>query len=261
MSQLTTHLLHRHSLWHGVLVEGEGDVGAVALGVTVCAYGRPVSRHALALRRAGLYETLLVTQRHTQLTQGTVPSPGAEHTAGFRATPQLSTGHDPLVAVAGVAVFGPLRSVYSNTTSSHTRTSGDFLTPGPGPAGGAQAAVAVNLIHTRGTERTGRRLALIDVDATVRPCESTGTLTAVPVITVHTRTAVITWLWVAVVGILAAGEPFPAFFADTGEAVTRHDTRGSVLTGVRQAAAVLCYITGSAFPSRSTHALERVAFV
>ncbi len=47
---------------------------------------------------------------------------------------------------------------------------------------------------------------------------------------------------------LAAGEPLPAFFADTGEAVTCHDTRGSVLAGVRQAAAVLrCGVKGKSF--------------
>lgn len=51
---------------------------------------------------------------------------------------------------------------------------------------------------------------------------------------------------------LAAGEPLPAFFADTGEAVTCHDTRGSVLAGVRQAAAVLrCGVKGTALETDS----------
>lgn len=38
----------------------------------------------------------------------------------------LSTGDNPLLTVTGVAVFGPLCPIYSNPTSSHTRTSGDW---------------------------------------------------------------------------------------------------------------------------------------
>ncbi len=58
---------------------------------------------------------------------------------------------------------------------------------------------------------------------------------------------------------LAAGEPLPAFFADTGEAVTCHDTRGSVLAGVRQAAAVLrCGVKGKALETDSEKMLSQV---
>lgn len=107
--------------------------------------------------------------------------------------------------------------------------SSTFLTPGSSSARRTQATIAVNFINTRGSECTRWRLALIDVcgvrcacyntiliqnhlylgateyrakkhqqltDATVGPRESTGTLTPVPVITVHTRAAVIavqTW--------------------------------------------------------------------
>lgn len=250
MPEFPTHLLHRHPLWHGVLVEGEGDVSAVALRLAECAYGRPVSRPTLALRGTRLDETLLIADRHTQLTWRTVPSTRAKHTARFRATEQLSACDNAFVTVASIAIFSPLCSINSNPTANHTRTSCDFLTSGSGSAWWTQAAVAVNFIHTGRAERTGRRLALIDVDAAVWSCKPTGALTAVPVIPVHTRPTVITWLWVAIIGILAAGGPFPAFFADAGEAVACHHTRGSVLTRVRQAAAVLGNITRGSFPSR-----------
>ncbi len=129
--------------------------------MTAGTHGWPVSRPALALRGAGLHETLLVSHRHTQLTQRTVASSRAKHTARFRATPQLSergskpfrnnyaslltsvhdlttstthrltltylcTADNPPVTVTGVTVFSPLCSVYSDPTPDHTRTSGDW---------------------------------------------------------------------------------------------------------------------------------------
>lgn len=181
--------------------------------------------------------------------------------AGFGPTPQLSTGNNALVTVTGIAIVCPLCAVHSKPTSNNTRTTRHFLTSGSSSARRAQAAVAVNFINTRGSECTRRRLALIDVDATVGSCESTGTLAPVPVVTIDTCTTVIAWLRVAIIGILAAGEPLPSFFADAGEAVASYDTRGSVLARVRQARAVLSYITGSSLPSRSTHAFKRIAFI
>lgn len=256
MPQFSTHLLHCHSLWHSVLIKSKGNIRAVALWVTSRPYCWAVSGPAFTLRGAGLHETLILAYRHTELTQRAVTPPGALQVAGFRATPQLSTGDNALITVTGVAIFSPLCAVHSKATADHTRTTRHFLTSGSSSARWAQATIAVNFINTHRSECTRRRLALINVDATVGPRESTGTLAPVPVITVHTRAAVIAWLGVAVVGILAAGGSLPSFFADTGEAVASYNARGSVLARVRQAGAVLGYITGSSLPSRGTHAFK-----
>lgn len=56
-------------LWHGVLVEGEGDIGTVALRVALCVGRETVGgRPALALTGAWLDETALVPDGHTRLT-------------------------------------------------------------------------------------------------------------------------------------------------------------------------------------------------
>ena len=54
-------------LGHGVLVEGEGDVGTVALGMTLGAQRAPVRRPALALTGARLDEAALVSYGHAGL--------------------------------------------------------------------------------------------------------------------------------------------------------------------------------------------------
>ncbi len=87
--------------------------------MTAGAHGWPVSRPALALRRAGLHETLLVSHRHTQLTQRTVASSRAKHTARFRATPQLSKrGSKPIQKQLCIAInFCPwFNNIYNTQT-------------------------------------------------------------------------------------------------------------------------------------------------
>lgn len=68
-------------------------------------------------------------------------------------------------------------------------------------------------------------------------------------------------MWVAVVGILCASSPFPAFFAYTSVGISAHYTGATILTGVWQAAAVFCYVAGSTFQPRWTHTLKGVSLI
>lgn len=140
-------------LWHSI-PKSEGNIRAVALRVTSRPYGWAVSGPAFTLWGAGLHETLILTYRHTELTQRALSSPGAMQAAGFRATPQLTernyvkwmterkiniknyktatrtasnlgTGNNALITVTGVAIFSPLCAIQSKATSDHTWTTRD----------------------------------------------------------------------------------------------------------------------------------------
>lgn len=79
-------------LWHGVLVEGEGDVGTVALGVALCVgLGTVGGRPALALAGAWLDKTALVPDGHTHLTDRALATAVAftVDPAGFGTAPDL----------------------------------------------------------------------------------------------------------------------------------------------------------------------------
>lgn len=65
----------------------------------------------------------------------------------------------------------------------------------------------------------------------------------------------------AVVGILSADGPLPAFFADTCEGLAVDYTGAPVMAGVRQAATISGYVTGRSFPASRTHALESIPFI
>lgn len=65
----------------------------------------------------------------------------------------------------------------------------------------------------------------------------------------------------AVVGILSADGPLPAFFADTREGLAVDHTGAPVVAGTWQAATVSGYVTGRPFPASGTHALESIPFI
>lgn len=79
-------------LWHGVLVEGEGDIGTVALRVALCVGRETVGgRPALALAGAWLDKTALVPDGHTHLTDRALATAVAftVDPAGFGTAPDL----------------------------------------------------------------------------------------------------------------------------------------------------------------------------
>lgn len=257
-------MLNSQALWHGVLVEGEGDIGTVALRVALCVGRETVGgRPALALTGAWLDETALVPDGHTRLTNWALATAVTftVDPAEFGTAPDLCTGDLPIVALAGVAIVIPFGPVHSHQSVDNTGSPSNFLASGAGPPWWTQAAVAVDLVYAGGAERAGRRLALVDVNPAVWSGESRGTLTPVPVISIHTGSTVIARVGIAVVGILVAGQALPALFADAGERVSTDYTGASVLTRARQTAAVLSYITGGTLPSGGTHAFEGVPFI
>lgn len=65
----------------------------------------------------------------------------------------------------------------------------------------------------------------------------------------------------AVIGILSADGPLPAFFADTREGLAVDHTGAPVVAGARQAATISGYVTGRSFPASGTHALESIPFI
>lgn len=65
----------------------------------------------------------------------------------------------------------------------------------------------------------------------------------------------------AVVGVLCADGPFPAFLADTREGLAIDHAGTPVVAGAGQATAVPGYVAGRAFPASRAHALESVPLV
>lgn len=259
----TTNLLHRHTLCHDILVEGEGDVGAAALQVTPgCGRGPVGGPPALPLAEAGLDEAALVPDGDAGLPGWTLGAASLTvQAARFRSTPKLCADDSPVVTAALVAVFVPRASVQSHQPSDHTGPPRRFLAAGPGPSWWTDAAVTVDFIHTGGAEGAGRRLTLIDVDPAVWAGEPRSTFTSVPVVSIDTGPTVITGMRTAVVGIVAAGGALPALLTDAAEGVSVHHAGSSVLAGTRQTAAVLRDVTGGPLPACSAHTLEGVDFI
>lgn len=272
MSQLLTHCLDTQTPGHGLLGERKRDVGTAVVVVTgagVTFGGWWGGGEALPLTQTRPDKTLLLPDWYTALTR---PTPGpatsaastfdpAADPARLRTTPHPGTHHLPIKTLTGVAVLIPLSSFRGQTTVHRARPLCHFLTAWSSSVLGTQAAIAIDLINTAGTKDTGRRLALVDIDPAVWPSEAWSTFTSIPVITIYTGPTVITWVWVAVVGILFTGVSLPALLADAGEGVPAGHTGSPVLTGVRKTAAILSYITGSPLPSRGTLALEGVSLI
>lgn len=125
----------------------------------------------------------------------------------------------------------------------------------------ANATVPVDFIYTRSSKGTGRRLTFVDIDPAVRTGKAWSTLTAVPVVSIHTSATIVTRVRAAVICVLSTRGSFPALLADTSERIPADYTGTTVMTGVWQAAAVPRYITSGSFPSCRTHALEGVPLV
>lgn len=122
-----------------------------------------------------------------------------------------------MLTLANVAVFLPFGTISSYLSVINTGFPSYFLTLWSCSSRRTKAAITIDFIYAGRASCAGRRLTLVYIYATVWPCETRSALTTVPVFTIHTRPAIVAWVWVAVVGILGAGGSFPAFLADAGE--------------------------------------------
>lgn len=263
--QFTANMFCGKAWGHHLFVKGEGDVGTVVLvvGIRVAfgphrlLVGGPAFPHGST--RVG--EAVVILHRDTGVASRALAGAFAVQDTRPRATPNLRTGDFSIQTLTGIAVVIPLSPIWHYPNTGNARPSCNFLASWTTATRGANATVPVNFIYTGGSKGTGRGLAFVDIDPAVRPGEAWSTLTAVPVLSIHTSATVVTRMRTAVVCVLGTCGSFPALLADTSERVPADYTGTTVVTGVWQAAAVPRYVTSGSFPSRRTHALESVPLV
>lgn len=175
---------------------------------------------------------MVVPHRDTGVASGALAGALGMQDTRPRATPDLRTGDFSVQTLTGIAVVIPLSSIWHDSNTGNARPTCNFLASWTTATRGANATVPINFIYACGSKGTGRGLAFIDVDPAVGPGEAWSTLTAVPVLSIHTSAAVVTRMRTAVVCVLGACGSFPALLADTSERVPADYTGTTVVTGV-----------------------------
>lgn len=272
--QLVADVLHRRAWWYFVSVENKcyaatAVVQMPAVGLALgCCFRRwrpshgtnpPLMARGSEASEVAVLQTLL--SGWTRL-PSLLPVRRVQP-AGTATTQHLGTVHFAVGAVAAVTLLLPAAAVGKLQPSVVTAlpNTNELLASDSRSAERTDTAEAVDLVHAGGAVGTGRRLAFIYVDSAVWSGKARCTLAPKPVDSVHTDTAIVAWMRVAVVDILTTRRAFPALFADAGEGVSSSHTRSPVGTRAGGACAVLGCVACVSFPPRWASAAEGVSVV
>lgn len=272
--QLVADILHRYSCWYFASDENKcyADAAVVQMPAVGLALGGHLWRwgyshganpplmawwreagevavlQALASGRAGLLPLGLVRRLEQ---------------AGTTTTQHLCTIHFAVDAVAVVALLFPAAAVGKLQPTVVTRLPNTYelLTSGSCSTERADASETIDLVDAGGSVGAGGRLTFVYVDSAVRSSKTRSAFTSKPVHSVHTDTAIVARMRVAVVCILATSGAFPALLADAGEGVSSSHTGPTVGTRTGGACAVLGCVAGVASPPGWAGAAEGVSMV